>query len=54
MKLLMRRQKAYFAMQDFEKCKSDLDRVVLLEPAHSEANQSLKVVQKKLDDVTFT
>lgn len=53
-KLLMRRQKAYNSMQDYEKCKADLDRVLILEPSLSEANQSLKLVQKKLDEFTFT
>ena len=43
-KLLMRRQKGYNSMQDFEKCKADLDRVLLLEPQLSEASQSLKLV----------
>lgn len=40
-------------MLDYEKSKADLDRLLMLEPAHSEANQLLKVIQKKLDEVTF-
>ena len=44
MKLLMRRQKAYSAQQEYEKCKADLDRVIMMEPAHTEAQQSLKIV----------
>ena len=43
-KLLMRRQKSLNCLSEFEKCKEDLDRVLLLEPAHSEANQCLKLV----------
>lgn len=53
MKLLLRRAKSHQCMLDYEKSKADLDRLLILEPAHSEANQLLKVIQKKLDEVTF-
>ena len=36
-----------------EKAKADLDKLLLLEPQNSEARSMLKVVQVKLDDVTF-
>ena len=52
-KLLMRRSKSYNALQDYEKAKADLDRILIIEPAHSEAANTLKVVQKKLDEFTF-
>ena len=38
----MRRSKAYNSIQDYEKAKGDLDRILLLEPAHSEAAGTLK------------
>ena len=36
-----------------EKAKADLDKLLLLEPQNSEAKSMLKIVQVKLDDVTF-
>lgn len=52
-KLLLRRSKSYNAMENYELAKADLDRVLILEPSHPEAGQMLKLVQKKLDEVTF-
>ena len=49
----MRRSKAYNSLLDYEKAKGDLDRILLLEPAHSEAANTLKQIQKKLDEFTF-
>lgn len=40
-------------MGEMEKAKADLDRLLLLEPHNGEAKSMLKVVQVKLDDVTF-
>ena len=53
-KLLLRRAKSYHAKENYELAKADLDKITLLEPNHPEAAQTLKLVQKKLDDVTFT
>ena len=52
-KLLLRRSNAYSSLQDFEKSKADLDKILILEPQHPEAAQKLKVIQKRLDEVTF-
>lgn len=52
-KLLLRRSNAYSSIGDFEKSKADLDRILILEPQHAEATQKLKVIQKRLDEVTF-
>ena len=51
-KLLLRRSNAYSSLQDFEKSKADLDKILILEPQHPEAAQKLKVIQKRLDEVT--
>ena len=53
-KLLLRRSTAYSSLLDYENSKADLDRILILEPQHLEAAQKLKMIQKKLDEVTFT
>ena len=52
-KILLRRAKCFESLNEMEKAKADLDKLLLLEPQNSEARSMLKVVQVKLDDVTF-
>ena len=53
-KLLLRRAKSHQSLDDYEKAKADLDRVLILEPNQAEASGMLKVIQKRLDEYTFT
>ena len=50
---MLRRSKCYDNLGQVEKAKADLDRLLLLEPANTEAKSILKIIQVKLDDVTF-
>ena len=43
-KILLRRAKSYNTLEDYEKSKADLDKILLLEPQHQEASQVLKVI----------
>jgi len=52
-KILLRRAKCFENTGDMEKAKADLDKILLLEPQNSEARSMLKIIQVKLDDVTF-
>lgn len=52
-KILLRRAKCFESKNEMEKAKLDLDKLLILEPQNSEARTMLKLVQVKLDDVTF-
>ena len=52
-KIRLRRARTYQTTNEFEKAKSDLDKILLLDHQNAEAGQLLKQVQGKLDDVTF-
>ena len=52
-KILLRRSKSYDLLGDFESCKKDIERILLIEPKNTEASNLLKGVQLKLDGITF-